>query len=235
MSHSKKYFSTFSGIGGFELGITKAHENKGAHRKQKSGQSSVLTRGDLTNAQHRTGRKAGPECVGFSEIDKYAKQIYQKHFDHKDYGDITKIDEKKLPAFDLFVGGFPCQAFSIAGKRAGFKDTRGTLFFDIARILKATKKGYAIARGGDSVNLSNLGSDIRRGRVGKQIAQTIDTGMQQFTLEGNRLRRLTPLECERLMGFPDNHTAGVSNTQRYKMCGNAVVSNVVEAIISRLI
>src|SRR3990167_6228150 len=77
------------------------------------------------------------ECVGFSEIDKYAIQIYQKHFNHKNLGDITKIKEQDLPEFDLLVGGFPCQSFSIAGKRGGFSDTRGTLFFDIARILKA--------------------------------------------------------------------------------------------------
>jgi len=98
----EKYFSLFTGIGGFELGIG-----------------------------------AGHECVGYSEIDKYAIKIYQKHFpNHKNYGDITKINEKELPAFDLLVGGFPCQSFSIAGKRGGFEDTRGTLFFDIARILK---------------------------------------------------------------------------------------------------
>ena len=77
------------------------------------------------------------ECIGFSEIDKYAIQIYLKHFPtHKNYGDITKIDPATLPDFDLICGGFPCQSFSIAGKRGGFNDTRGTLFFDIARILK---------------------------------------------------------------------------------------------------
>src|SRR3990167_7390561 len=77
------------------------------------------------------------QCVGYSEIDKYAIQIYEKHFpEHKNFGDITQINAKELPDFDLVVGGFPCQAFSIAGKRGGFDDTRGTLFFDIARILK---------------------------------------------------------------------------------------------------
>ncbi len=78
------------------------------------------------------------ECVGYSEIDKYASSIYQSHFpEHKNYGDITKIKEQELPYFDLLCGGFPCQSFSIAGKRRGFEDTRGTLFFDIARILRA--------------------------------------------------------------------------------------------------
>ena len=91
--------------------------------------------GGFTKAiQDILGDKA--ECVGFSEIDKYAVQIYQKHFNHKNYGDITKIQSKHLPNFNVLVGGFPCQAFSIAGKRGGFSDTRGTLFFEIARIIK---------------------------------------------------------------------------------------------------
>jgi DNA (cytosine-5)-methyltransferase 1 len=100
-----KYLSLFSGIGGFELGIGPEHE-----------------------------------CVGFSEIDKYAVSVYHRHFyTHKNYGDITKIREDELSDFDFLVGGFPCQAFSIAGKRGGFNDTRGTLFFDIARILGAKR------------------------------------------------------------------------------------------------
>ena len=80
------------------------------------------------------------EFIGYSEIDKYATQIYERNFKGvKNYGDATKINERELPDFDLLVGGFPCQAFSIAGKRLGFKETRGTLFFDIARILSHKK------------------------------------------------------------------------------------------------
>lgn len=75
--------------------------------------------------------------MGFSEIDKYAKSIYIKHFPkHPDLGDATRIRTEELPNIDFLVGGFPCQAFSIAGKRRGFDDTRGTLFFEITRILK---------------------------------------------------------------------------------------------------
>ena len=85
------------------------------------------------------------ECIGFSEIDKYAIQIYNKHFpSHKNYGDITKINASELPNFDLICGGFPCQSFSIAGKRKGFDDTRGTLFFDIARIIKEKRPRYIL-------------------------------------------------------------------------------------------
>ena len=89
----------------------------------------------------------GPEheCVGYSEIEPNAIKIYQKHFpNHKNYGDITTINAEDLPDFDMLVGGFPCQAFSIAGNRRGFEDTRGTLFFDIARIAKTKKPTYLL-------------------------------------------------------------------------------------------
>ena len=83
------------------------------------------------------------KCVGFSEIDKFAKSVYQKHYpNHTDYGDATKIKTNELSDFDFLVSGFPCQDFSIAGGRAGFDGTRGTLFFEVARILKDKKPRY---------------------------------------------------------------------------------------------
>ena len=83
------------------------------------------------------------ENVGYSEIDKYAVSIYERNYpNHTNYGDATKIKTEDLPDFDFLVGGFPCQAFSVAGKRGGFNDTRGTLFFEIARILKDKKPPY---------------------------------------------------------------------------------------------
>lgn len=76
------------------------------------------------------------ENVFSAEIDKYACITYETNFGENPYCDITKIKEKKMPDFDILLAGFPCQAFSIAGKRGGFDDTRGTLFFDVARIIK---------------------------------------------------------------------------------------------------
>lgn len=80
------------------------------------------------------------ECVFTSEIKPYAVEIYKHNFNNDEVsGDITNVDEQDIPAFDYLLGGFPCQAFSNAGKRHGFEDTRGTLFFDIARIIKHHK------------------------------------------------------------------------------------------------
>lgn len=71
-----------------------------------------------------------------SEIDKFACKTYKANFGDMPFGDITKISAKDIPDHDILVGGFPCQAFSQAGKKLGFEDTRGTLFFEIARIIK---------------------------------------------------------------------------------------------------
>ena len=374
-----KYFSMFTGIGGFELGIQQAYELSKVSTKPKN---STDSKGEPS--QH----SKCPLCVGFSEIDKYASQLLQIKFPNtKNYGDATKINEHELPDFDLLVGGFPCQSFSIAGKRKGFADTRGTLFFDIARILAYkkprnvllenvkgllshdggatfqtiigvlsdlgyfvewqvlnsknfgvpqnrervfiigylggqpkskvfpvgedgnnvngesgkelsspqiartitstefkqhgdgnyikqinqpthsndrvygeegisptlntmqggsrqpkisfsvnTKKGYAEAENGDGINLAFPNSKTRRGRVIKKNSPTLQTSAVGSigTIQDMKIRRLTPLECERLQGFPDNWTKDFSDTQRYKMCGNAVTVNVVAEIINRL-
>ncbi len=368
-----RVFSTFTGIGGFEVGIHNA------------AQDSV----DV-------------ELVGYSEIDKYAVSVFNKHFKGvKNYGDITKIKAENLPDFDCLVGGFPCQAFSIAGKRAGFSDTRGTLFFDLARILQAKQprlfvfenvKGLLNHDSGNTfktiikaidelgydcqwqvINSKNHGVPQNRERiiivghlrgsarpqvfpitrqnstaVGKgqkvislsdrrkkaNISDTFNTlsasfrghpdgdvrpaiiqlnnpthsndrvysadgiaptpntmqggnrqpfiiddtqgfdGVRQFEisptlrsqraglkvaipeatqthtltaqdqhgvlLDGAVIRRLTPLECERLQAFPDGWTEynendePISDTQRYKMCGNAVTTNVIQAVFEKI-
>lgn len=78
----------------------------------------------------------GGECVFASEWDKFAQQTYQANYGHLPVGDIREVDASEIPNHDLMLAGFPCQAFSIAGKRNGFEDTRGTLFFEVARIIK---------------------------------------------------------------------------------------------------
>jgi len=98
-----KFFDLFCGIGGFRLGM-------------------------------ETKRNV---CIGSCEIDKYARQTYAKNFGHEpEYRDVREIKPGELPDFDCLCAGFPCQAFSLAGKRRGFEDTRGTLFFEIARIAR---------------------------------------------------------------------------------------------------
>jgi DNA (cytosine-5)-methyltransferase 1 len=309
-----RYLSLFSGVGGFELGLDAAGEDLGM---------------DF-------------ECVGYSEIDKWAIRTYDRHFSHRALGDVTAIEPATLPQFDLLVGGFPCQPFSTAGDRLGFADERGTLFFDVARILQyarprhfilenvkgllgheygetfkaiigiLSRMGYCVEwqildgqdhgvpqsrerifivghLGGIPGRLifpmgDNVGrkvdGDPKRSRYGERvfsgpvedtpagelmglvrskarlsepvwasrtIATTIDANYGSGPGYGGnrtqagrvdngvlRLRKLTPVEVERCSGFPDNHTAGHSNNQRYRQIGNAVVPAVVKAIATEL-
>ncbi|MGX0166537.1 DNA-cytosine methyltransferase [Staphylococcus capitis] len=105
-------------------------------------------------------------------------------------------------------------------------------------VREATKKGYSIAKKGDSVNTSYPNSKTRRGRVGKQVAQTLQAGEVNQGVVTNeiRIRKLTPLECWRLQGFTEEQfykakNSGVSKSQLYKQAGNAVTVNVVDAIV----
>lgn len=335
-----KYFSTFSGIGGFEIGIQRAFMR--SQRKGKPYETSTRDSERPLEQLPKLGLE-GLSCVGYSEIDKYAASVYEYNFPGaKNYGDITKINAEELPDFDLLVGGFPCQAFSIAGKRRGFEDTRGTLFFDLARILRAKQprlfvfenvKGLLSHDNGNTFKtiiqtLDELGYDLQwqvlnsknhgvpqnreriyivghlRGTsrpqvfplrktnglhpkatkteekvydvastqtarqyaswggnfvaepsvvahyghknkpaIEKDIVPTLKAqshGHEPMVKEDLKIRRLTPIECERLQGFPDNWTSmstngPVSDTQRYKMCGNAVTTNVVQAVMERLL
>ena len=105
----------FAGIGGFRAGLTRA---------------------------------GGFQCVGHCEIDKYAEASYRAIHDirkeERYYPDARTIDPNDLPDFDLLCGGFPCQAFSLAGRRKGFEDARGTLFFEIARLAEARRPSYLL-------------------------------------------------------------------------------------------
>jgi len=338
-----KYIDLFAGIGGFHYGIDKANKNF--------------------------------ECVYSSEWDKYAADVYDKQFHTAiDRRDIATVPSSDIPDHDLLVGGFPCQAFSIAGKRRGFDDTRGTLFFEVARILRDKKPKYFILENvkgllshdqGRTIqtifgvlsdlgyeyqwqvlNSKNFGVPQNRERIfiignlrgisrpkifpigessggnikGKQddseISRTVsarfkkgvgntesrivdvlinvaqaqrirsidglastlqglaggqgaktglyaipvltpdriekrqngrrfkEDGDPSFTLTGqdrhgvmtgiSQIRRLTPTECARLQGFPDNWCEGLSDSQQYKCFGNAVSTPVVTYLISKL-
>ena len=294
-----RFIDLFAGVGGFHYGLTKASKQN--------------------------------KCVYSNEWDKYANSVYRKHFGECDQRDIRLVRETDIPDHDLLCGGFPCQAFSVAGKRGGFDDTRGTLFFEIARILKEKQprlcllenvKGLLSHDNGRTfktilASLTELGYDVqwqvlnsknfgvpqnrervfiighlrgtRRPKVfpigetnGKnkeleirpeaqqQVSPTLSTpsgghhiptiryplkflqrnqrnieGDYTYTVDGAntggikqdmKIRRLTPIECERLQGFPDNWTQygatgePISDTQRYKMMGNAVTTNVISVI-----
>jgi len=293
-----KFFDLFCGVGGFRLGM-EANENV---------------------------------CIGSCEIDKYARQTYAKNFGHEpEYTDVRKINPGELEDFDCLCAGFPCQAFSIAGKRRGFDDTRGTLFFEIMRIAREKQpsilflenvKGLLSHDKGETFktiieSMDELGYDVEwqvldsshwvpqhrerifiighlRGKSRSQvfsshntfknqddrntnskkedISATLTTKQDRYpnagfvvepvstldrdTYRGNgrrmksnnedaftvtsmdrhgirlngKYRFFTPLECERLQGFPDNWTKGVSDVQRYKQTGNAVTAPVVEYV-----
>jgi DNA (cytosine-5)-methyltransferase 1 len=347
MENEIRYFSMFTGVGGFELGLERANDRLCSKINQERFQSNKQE-GNSSECSSEKRYPQGFRAVGFSEIDKYSNELLKnKWLNIKNWGDCTKINPHELPDFDMLCGGFPCQAFSIAGKRRGFSDTRGTLFFDIARIVKIKRpkivflenvKGLLNHEQGKTFRkiiqtLSELGYNVQwmvlnskffgvpqnrervfiignlrgesrpeilpfNGNVGEinikvagylnkdgwdkrnecirriydsnGCSPTIPTGQgggvmpkvlddynhriksdgivgtvrQTFnnSKEGNgckiiediNIRRLTPLECERLQGFPDNWTAGFSDTQRYKMMGNAVTVNVIKAIGERL-
>jgi DNA (cytosine-5)-methyltransferase 1 len=102
------------------------------------------------------------------------------------------------------------------------------------KIKSATTKGYEEAQEGDSINFSVPNSETRRGRVGKGVAQTLDTACNQGTLKSGEIRRLTPRECFRLMDFPDTFTWPVSDSQAYKQAGNSIVVGVLYKILKQL-
>ncbi|WP_199506820.1 MULTISPECIES: DNA (cytosine-5-)-methyltransferase [unclassified Psychrobacter] len=129
-----KFIDLFAGLGGTRIGFEQACEELGF----------------------------ASECVFTSEIKPYAVEIYKHNFnDDEVFGDITKIDEKDIPAFDYLLGGFPCQPFSNAGKRHGFEDTRGTLFFDIARIIKHHKPTGFLLENVDGLVTNDKGNMLK--------------------------------------------------------------------------
>ena len=286
----------------------------------------------------------GAECVYASEWDKSVSRVYYNNFGDYPDGDITKIDETTVPDHDILCAGFPCQAFSISGKQKGFDDSRGTLFFDIARIVKEKKpsivfmenvKNFASHNGGqtlavvkatmeelgytffqkvlnatdygipqkreriymvcfknelginefifpkafkleqyvenflldeneipkelfvsrddiymsDKIDNTYSNKSIRLGSVNKGgqgeriyrtkgIAITLSAyGGGVFAKTGGYLvngkyRRLHPLECAKIMGFPDDYKVCENRNQAYQQFGNSVVIDVLQYIAS---
>ena len=113
--------------------------------------------------------RAGHECIGSCEWDKHARETYKKNFgSYPEYDDAKDLHPQSLPYFDVLCAGFPCQAFSIAGKRLGFEDTRGTIFFEIARIAKEKRPPYLFLE-----NVRGLLSHDK-GRTFDTIISTLD-------------------------------------------------------------
>jgi len=144
ISRTIKFIDLFCGIGGFRIGLENANKyglekcNGNQIRGKRSTKKWKYEQGYV----HTKGKQQAFCCVWSNEWDKYASSVYKKHYGECDTRDITTIPSSNIPDFDLLVAGFPCQAFSIAGKRKGFQDTRGTLFFDIARILADKRPRY---------------------------------------------------------------------------------------------
>ncbi|MCT4508829.1 MAG: DNA cytosine methyltransferase [Tepidibacter sp.] len=307
-----KFIDLFAGIGGFRLAL----------------------------------EQYGARCVFSSEKDKYACQTYEANFGEKPSGDITKIHESEIPNHDILCAGFPCQAFSISGKQLGFEDSRGTLFFEIARIvkyhkprilllenvanLKRHKDGKTIQHMTDILNqlgynvffevlnASDYGVPQSRKRVyflcfredllvtqfrfpepspndifledillpdkltEKYIIDRNDIVMKEITVTenerkpirigtinkggqgdriysikghaitlsahgggsgsktgayfiNNKVRKLSPNECKRVQGFPDDYKIPVSDSQAWKQFGNSVALPVLLNIMGKLV
>lgn len=150
MRNKLKFIDLFAGLGGIRLGFENAFQALGFET----------------------------ECVMTSEIKPYAVQTLEKNFEHTLFvGDIFEVDTNDIPDFDFLLGGFPCQPFSSGGKRQGFLDTRGTLFFEIERILRA-KKPYGFI-------LENVEGLVKHDLKNKndQIGSTLQTILYKLEQE----------------------------------------------------
>lgn len=144
----------------------------------------------------------GLECVFSSEIDKFACQTYEANWGEIPSGDITKISAVDIPKFDILLAGFPCQAFSIAGKRKGFSDTRGTMFFEIQRILEYHKPKAFLLENVKGLTNHNKGDtfetmkNILEKKLGYRIFYKV-LNAKDFGVPQNRERII-------IVGFLDN-------------------------------
>lgn len=172
MSRKIRVIDLFAGIGGIRLGFEKA-----------------------TNYQI--------DCVFTSEWDKYSKQTYQANYNNQEvFGDITKIKEEDIPKHDILLAGFPCQPFSQAGLKKGFSDTRGTLFFDIERILNYHKPQAFLLENVKQLRTHDKGRTLKTifkhlNQIGYKNTQSTILRARDFGLPQNRERIY-------IVGFLDN-------------------------------
>ncbi|MBN1902754.1 DNA (cytosine-5-)-methyltransferase [Candidatus Sumerlaeota bacterium] len=168
-----KYIDLFCGIGGFRIAMESAAEELGI----------------------------SSNCVFSCDIDIHCQKSYEQNFHEMPFGDISNIDENDIPDHDILLAGFPCQPFSVIGQRKGFEDTRGTLFFDIARIVKA-KKPFAFVL--ENVKLL---AGHNKGKTLSVILETLyDSGYFTTYRILNALDFGLPQKRERIfiVGFKDN-------------------------------
>lgn len=130
----------------------------------------------------------GAECVYSNEWDIPAQEVYYENFGDVPEGDITKVDEATIPDHDILCAGFPCQAFSISGKQRGFEDSRGTLFFDVARIVKEKKpkivfmenvKNFATHDGGKTLEVVKGTMEELGYTFNQRVLNSVDYGVPQ--------------------------------------------------------
>ena len=287
-------------------------------------------------------QELGGECVFSSEWDSFSQKTYKANFDETPSGDITKIATEEIPDFDILLAGFPCQPFSQAGLHKGFNDTRGTMFFEIERIIEGKRpkafllenvkqllghdKGntftvikehlealdyfvdfkvlraadFGVPQNRERVYIVGLNKrhykvpgyykfpfpepTLKTTRLGSILEKEVDPkytisdalwlghkrrkienkkkgngfGFSLFNEDspytntisaryykdgseilveqkGKNPRKLTPLECSRLQGFPEDFIIPVSNLQAYKQFGNSVAVPVVRAVAEKII
>ncbi len=148
------FIDMFCGIGGFRYGLEKANQSSREYLpEQARGGEHLRPRRDKPNDKSEWSKTKQKECssqdftcVWANDNDRYACQISRIHYpnDNLCEGDIRTVDVATIPEHDLLCAGFPCQSFSIAGKRRGFEDTRGTLFFEICKVIRAKRPGYLL-------------------------------------------------------------------------------------------
>jgi len=137
---------------------------------------------------HQAGTSLGGTCVFASEIDPHAKEAYAANYGLVPHGDITKIEAHEIPDHDVLFAGFPCQPFSIIGNRLGFDDIRGTLFFEITRILEVKRPSLFILENVKQLSRHNQGKTLEKilntlkalnYDVHDQILNALDFGLPQ--------------------------------------------------------